>query len=66
LIYIGVTLLNFREHEVWHMTPYKLTTLFKVHKSFNPDKFKSDDEITNSRAGNIGDVDDIDLALGGF
>jgi len=64
LIYIGVTLLNFREHEVWHMTPYKLTTLFKVHKSFNPDKFKSDD-ITSGTT-NVDEVDDIDLALGGF
>jgi len=44
MLYIGVTLLGWRECEVWRMTPYKLMTLFKVHKKFNPDRFKQDAE----------------------
>jgi hypothetical protein len=39
------------------MTPYKITTLFKIHREFNPDRFalvKPDG------------VDDIDYALRGL
>jgi len=57
LLYIGVTLLNWPERVVWIMTPYKILTLFNIHKIFNPDKF------TPPRPEG---VDDIDLALGGL
>lgn len=40
LLYIGVTLLRWSEAEVWRMTPYKILTLFKIHREFNPDRFK--------------------------
>jgi len=39
------------------MTPYKILTLFKIHREFNPDKFKQD-----APEG----MDDIDYALGGL
>lgn len=35
LLYIGVTLLRWSEAEVWRMTPYKILTLFKIHREFN-------------------------------
>lgn len=34
-------------------------TLFKIHKSFNPEKFKQEKERQNGE-------DDIDVALGGL
>jgi hypothetical protein len=37
------------------MTPYKIVTLFKIHKEFNPDRFKPDEREV-----------DIDTALGGL
>ena len=40
LLYIGVTLLRWSEAEVWRMTPYKILTLLKIHREFNPDRFK--------------------------
>jgi hypothetical protein len=39
------------------MTPYKITTLFKIHRQFNPDKFAPEKPDG---------VDDIDFALGGL
>lgn len=42
LLYIGVVLLQFSEREVWKKTPYQIMVLFKVHKEFNPDRFKAD------------------------
>jgi len=41
------------------MTPYKIMTLFRIHKSFNPDKFKQEKERLQGQGG-------IDEALGGF
>jgi len=41
------------------MTPYKILTLFKIHKEFNQDKFKVDPEVPEG-------MDDIDAALGGL
>lgn len=38
------------------MTPYKIMTLFRIHKSFNPDKFKPEKEHSEG----------IDEALGGL
>ncbi len=40
LLDIGVTLLRWSEAEVWRMTPYKILTLFKIHREFNPDLLK--------------------------
>ena len=56
LLYIGVTLLRWSEAEVWHMTPYKILTLFRIHREFNPDRFSKPDpkEV---------DIDDV---LGGL
>lgn len=34
-------------------------TLFKIHKSFNPDRFKQENERTEGQG-------DIDVALGGL
>jgi len=41
------------------MTPYKILTLFRIHKRFNPDRFKVEQEKPEG-------VDDIDIALGGL
>lgn len=56
---MGVTVLGFPEKEVWKMTIYKILTLFKYHREFNPDRFKPDAE-------NPDGLDDIDEALGGL
>jgi hypothetical protein len=32
--------LRFSEKEIWRKTPYQITTLFRIHRSFNPDRFK--------------------------
>jgi len=37
------------------MTPYKILTLFKIHREFNPDRFKPDPKEV--------DIDDV---LGGL
>lgn len=42
---------------MWRMTPYKIITLFRIHKMFNPDRFEPDKPEG---------VDDIDAALGGL
>jgi hypothetical protein len=42
LLYIGVALLHFPEREVWKKTPHQIMSLFRVHKEFNPDRFKPD------------------------
>lgn len=54
---MGVTLLHFRELEVWRMTPYKLLELFYWHRVYNPDKFERPKPK---------DMDDIDYAMGGM
>jgi len=58
MLYIGVTLLRWPEREVWRMTPYKLMTLFKIHKKFNPDRFKQEPEAPEG-------MDDVEFALTG-
>jgi len=63
LLYIGVTLLGFPEREVWKMTPYKITTLWKIHKEFNRDKFRQDEE-TEPTASGVGDIDRAMETLG--
>jgi hypothetical protein len=37
------------------MTPYKILTLFRIHKEFNPDRFKPEEKEA--------DIDDV---LGGL
>ena len=55
LLYIGVTLLHWPEREVWRMTPYKILALFRIHREFNPDRFKPEEKEA--------DIDDV---LGGL
>lgn len=56
LIYIGVTLLRFTERETWKKTPYQIITLFRIHRQFNPDRFKPD-------PGPLGEGDELDRML---
>jgi len=51
LLYIGVTILGFREREVCRMTPHKIIALFNLHREYNPDKYKP--------AHKEADIDDI-------
>jgi hypothetical protein len=53
---VAVYILGYKEAQAWHMTPYKIQTLFKVHREFNPDKYKQSPTH----------LDDIDAALGGL
>lgn len=64
-MYIGVTLLRWPEPAVWKMTPYKIITLFTIHKEFNPDRFKDDPPKAQGMLDEDG-FDDIDVALGGL
>lgn len=36
---------------MWKMTPFKIITLFKIHKAFNPDQFIQEKQKA--------DIDDI-------
>lgn len=49
--------------EVWRKTPYQITTLFKYHKEYNPHIFRQEQAGTSAATENM---DDIDIALGGF
>jgi len=31
---MGVTVLGFTEREVWKMTPYKIQTLYSIHREY--------------------------------
>jgi hypothetical protein len=37
------------------MTPYKILTLFRIHKEFNPDRFKQEQKEA--------DIDDVFMGL---
>ena len=63
LLYIAVVLLRYREREAWRKTPYQITTLFKYHKEYNPHIFRQEQAGTTAATENM---DDIDIALGGF
>lgn len=54
-----MTILGFPEREVWKLTPYKIMALFRIHKTFNSDKFGQEKEIPEEQ-------DPIDIALGGL
>ncbi|UWD56795.1 MAG: hypothetical protein [Bacteriophage sp.] len=62
-MYIAVVLLRYREREAWRKTPYQITTLFKYHKEYNPHIFRQEQAGTQAATENM---DDIDIALGGF
>ena len=49
---------------MWKMTPYKITMLWKIHKEFNRDKFKHDEEYESTVASGVGDIDRAMDALG--
>lgn len=52
------------EHwRTWRKTPYQITTLFKYHKEYNPHIFRQEQAGTPAATENM---DDIDIALGGF
>jgi len=62
LLYIGIVVFRLPEAEVWRMTPYKLLALFAIHKIYCPQRKGF---IQDSPAA-VGDMDDIDIALGGL
>lgn len=61
-----MVLLQYKEREAWRKTPYKILTLFKYHKEYNPHIFKQTQQAAAPRAAEKEEMDDIDIALGGF
>lgn len=53
-------MLRYPEREVWHMTPYKIVTLFGYHKEYHRQQFGTQQQAQPD------DMDAIDIALGGF
>lgn len=62
LLYIAVSMLHFTECEAWHKTPYQIIKLFDYHREYNPHIFRREKRQSEATA----DMDDIDIALGGF
>lgn len=58
-----MALLRYKECEAWRKTPYQILTLFKYHKEYNPHIFKQEKAVA---AAGAEELDDIDVALGGF
>lgn len=58
-----MVLLQYKECEAWHKTPYQIITLFKYHKEYNPHIFRQD---TSQQEEMVEGMDDIDIALGGM
>lgn len=58
-----MAMLGYREHEAWRKTPYQIIKLFKYHKEYNPHIFRRE---CGEQTRVIEDMDDIDIALGGF
>lgn len=56
-------MLRFTEREAWHKTPYQIIKLFGYHKEYNPHIFQQEE---GGRTAAAADMDDIDIALGGF
>ncbi|MCM1222463.1 MAG: hypothetical protein NC548_49145 [Lachnospiraceae bacterium] len=56
-------MLRFTEREAWHKTPYQIIKLFGYHKEYNPHIFQQEKSGGTAAAE---DMDDIDIALGGF
>lgn len=59
-----MVLLQYKEQQAWRKTPYQILTLFKYHKEYNPHIFKK--EKTTAGTADTEEMDDIDIALGGF
>lgn len=56
-------MLRYTEVEAWKKTPYQIIKLFQYHKEYNPLIFGgSKADISKSTE----QMDDIDIALGGF
>ena len=62
-MYIAMVLLGYREREAWRKTPYQIVTLFRYHKEYNPHIFRQERAAVPQAAE---ELDDIDIALGGF
>jgi len=60
-----MVLLQYKEREAWRKTPYQILTLFKYHKEYNPHIFKQTQQAAPKTA-ETEELDDIDIALGGF
>ena len=60
-----MVLLQYKEREAWRKTPYQILTLFKYHKEYNPHIFKQMQQAAPKTA-ETEELDDIDIALGGF
>lgn len=58
-----MVLLGYREREAWRKTPYQIVKLFRYHKEYNPHIFKQEKAAVPQAAE---ELDDIDIALGGF
>lgn len=57
-----MVMLQYPERQAWRKTPYQILTLFKYHKEYNPHIFGYE-----KKAGAANEeMDDIDIALGGF
>ncbi len=63
LLYIAMVLLGYRECEAWKKTPHQIITMFRYHKEYNPHIFKKEREPLPQTGE---ELDDIDIALGGF
>lgn len=55
-------MLGYREKEAWRKTPYQIIKLFGYHKEYNPHIFRREEKGVMA----TGELDDIDMALGGM
>ena len=55
--------LRYEEAAAWRKTPYQIVKLFRYHKEYNQQKFKQE---TRKQGREQVEMDDIDIALGGF
>lgn len=62
LFYIATVMLRYTEQQAWRKTPYQILTLFKYHKEYNPQIFGYESQQMPENEN----MDDIDIALGGF
>ena len=58
-----MVLLGYGEREAWRKTPYQIVALFRYHREYNPHIFKQERAAV---PGTAEELDDIDIALGGF
>ena len=63
-----MVMLGYKEREAWRKTPYQIVTLFRYHKEYNPHIFKQERAAVPQTAvpQKAEELDDIDIALGGF